>query len=594
MSFAPPSQQPTTQSGLAHSGSPTASYIPSQPYPVQSQPHPSTARDFTQSIYSLDEEQLQAISARYTDSEDMHQPPRLAVSLDDVPEEDSGGGPTSQRGFPGVSAGESAGGSGSTTPMLPGQSRPRKTPSVRTLGRPSNDHLQPTVQPGPSSGQGHAVRRTVSTSSTTTLGAGGHHGKISRGPSGLGPHAHHGPLAVNGNRYRTTPRLPHDKEAKEVPATGMYWSKAPVWGSLPARSLRAHTVTLVDGTGWVIGGSEDKDTSRDVYCFDTETFQWSHPTTTGTPPPPCRAHTATLIDRTKIIIYGGGLGGNYFDGIYMLDTNTRRWYTPPVHDGPKPKGRRAHTAVLYNGKIYVFGGGNGLEALNDVWCLDVGVGGAGVPGNGSDPGTPTSHHYPHLTDSRRSGNGNKGSNGSHDAPDTKMAFRWEEVQTTGRKPGPRGYHSATLVGHTMVVVGGSDGKECFTDIWMLSLEDFNWTMIKPQAPGPQYKRLSHSATQVGSYLYIIAGHNGAEYCSEVLLFNLVSLHFEPRVIYGKPPSIRGNHAAMLADSRVFLIGGFNGQHGFEDVHILDLGASAYLPQVTHFEVDYQTPLPSSA
>jgi len=40
-----------------------------------------------------------------------------------------------------------------------------------------------------------------------------------------------------------------------------------------------------------------------------------------------------------------------------------------------------------------------------------------------------------------------------------------------------------------------------------------------------YKRLSHSATQVGSYLFIVGGHNGAEYSSEVILLNLgVSVH----------------------------------------------------------------------
>ena len=34
--------------------------------------------------------------------------------------------------------------------------------------------------------------------------------------------------------------------------------------------------------------------------------------------------------------------------------------------------RRAHTTVLYQNKICVFSGGNGLQALNEVWTLDVG------------------------------------------------------------------------------------------------------------------------------------------------------------------------------------------------------------------------------
>jgi Rab9 effector protein with kelch motifs len=93
--------------------------------------------------------------------------------------------------------------------------------------------------------------------------------------------------------------------------------------------------------------------------------------------------------------------------------------------GPVPAPRRAHTAVLYRDKIWVFGGGNGLEALNDVWTLDVNV------------------------------------------PMERM--RWRQVETIGPKPHTRGYHTANLVGHIMIIYGGSDGKECFSDIWALNL-----------------------------------------------------------------------------------------------------------------------------
>ncbi|TFK29105.1 galactose oxidase [Coprinopsis marcescibilis] len=486
--------------------------------------------------YSLDDEQLSAITASLA-AGDMG--PR---NLDNVPEEDGsttegGGGTASPYLNPSAADSSSTFHNGTNpppTPNIPGATpptgqqpaptRPRKAPSVRTLGRPSNDHLQGTSTSG-------NVRRTTSAVSSSSKSA-----RVSAGGQVL-------------PRYRSTPRLPQDKDVPAAPATGMYWSKAPAWGHLPGRTLRAHTVTLVDNVAWIFGGSDDRDTSKDIYCFDTETMQWTHPDTVGdVSPPPCRAHTATLVDR-KIVIYGGGLGGIYYDTVFILDTTTRRWLQPPIHDGDQPTGRRAHSAVYYKGRIWVFGGGNGLTALNDVWTMELGPNQAGVT----------------LT------------------TDGEKALKWEEQHTTGRKPGPRGYHSATLVGDVMVVVGGSDGKECFTDIWLLNLETLVWSMVKQQAP--VYKRLSHSATQVGSYLFVIAGHNGAEYCSEILMLNLVSLQYEPRTIYGKPPSMRGNHATVLSDSRVFLFGGFNGQQGFDDVHILDLAAGAYLPQVTSFEIE---------
>lgn len=65
----------------------------------------------------------------------------------------------------------------------------------------------------------------------------------------------------------------------------------------------------------------------------------------------------------------------------------------------------------------------------------------------------------------------------------------------------------------------------------------------------------------------------------------VSLQFEPRRTLGRPPSPRGYHVSLLADSRIFVFGGFNGHDVYDDVHILELAAAAYLPQVTSFKIE---------
>ncbi|KAJ3514947.1 hypothetical protein NLJ89_g2062 [Agrocybe chaxingu] len=137
----------------------------------------------------------------------------------------------------------------------------------------------------------------------------------------------------------------------------------------------------------------------------------------------------------------------------------------------------------------------------------------------------------------------------------------------------------------MVIIGGSDSKECFTDVWCLNLDTLVWTST--MKPGqPSHKRLAHTATQVGSYIFVMGGHTSTEYVSELLLYDLVSLQYElrPHMVLGKPPSARGYHETILADSRLFLFGGFNGYTAFDDVHILDLAAGAYLPQVTSFSM----------
>ncbi len=251
-------------------------------------------------------------------------------------------------------------------------------------------------------------------------------------------------------RLRNTPHLPSGKDVEPVPATLMYWSRAPVYGLLPTHGMRAHSITLVDNIAWIFGGCDEKGCWRDVWCFSVgassleqymphfieshgvriscvESMQWSNPDTVGDIPPPCRAHTATLVDR-RIVVFGGGEGPVYYSNLYVLDTITRRWQHPTFPEGTDlPPPRRAHTSVLYRGRIYVFGGGNGTQALNDLWTLEVGT----------------------------------------NANVEKM--RWEEQQTRGRKPSPRGYHTANLIGNVMIVMGGSDGRECFSDMWCLNL-----------------------------------------------------------------------------------------------------------------------------
>ncbi|KAF5329556.1 hypothetical protein D9619_009026 [Psilocybe cf. subviscida] len=346
-------------------------------------------------------------------------------------------------------------------------------------------------------------------------------------------------------KFRASPHLPYDKDAGPLSSTHMYWSKAPVWGLMPNRTMRAHTVNIVDTTAWVIGGVDDGETSRDVFCLDTETMQWTRPELIGDVPLPCRAHTATLVDR-KIVLFGGGLATVYYDDIYVLDTETRRWLKPKIAPGPHPAPRRAHVAVYYHGKIWIFGGGTGLTALSDVWTLDVSGG---------------------LT---------------YDSP----PLRWEEVRTTGRLPGPRGYHTANLVGNVLVIFGGSDGKEIYVEVSCLNLETLVWSTVNQD--GPRYKRLSHTSTQVGSFVFVMGGHDSVEYTNELLVYNLVSLMFEPKKAFGRPPSPRGYQATILADSRLFLFGGSNGLLSFDDVYILDLAANAYLPQVTTFAMDVVT------
>ncbi|KAJ1672455.1 hypothetical protein EV182_007139, partial [Spiromyces aspiralis] len=94
---------------------------------------------------------------------------------------------------------------------------------------------------------------------------------------------------------------------------------------------------------------------------------------------------------------------------------------------------------------------------------------------------------------------------------------WSEVETKGTRPLPRGYHTSTLVGHQLIVFGGSDGQECFGDISILDLELMAWSHVSIDPP---LTRLAHTATLVGMYLFVLCGHDGTDYSNDVLMLKL--------------------------------------------------------------------------
>lgn len=161
---------------------------------------------------------------------------------------------------------------GPSTHRVPGASRKSSSRSLHrpvTEGNPSSS-LASAASAG-SSNVSQSLRRNVSNGSNSSLSAVTTHGtrstRVQQPPSSAIP-------SQESLTRRTNPRLPHDKDAVPAPPTAMYWSKAPVYGTMLNRPVRSHSVTLVDTSAWVLGGCDDHDSSTDIFCFDIgENFQ---------------------------------------------------------------------------------------------------------------------------------------------------------------------------------------------------------------------------------------------------------------------------------------------------------------------------------
>lgn len=311
--------------------------------------------------------------------------------------------------------------------------------------------------------------------------------------------------------------------------------------------------------------------------------------------------TCTAVGK-RLVVFGGGDGPSYYNDVWVLDTVNYRWSKPSVVGGGEgPSKRRAHTACLWRNGVYIFGGGDGVRALNDVWRLDVSE----------------------LASNKVSWKLISASSSAKDAdtpppvPSKSSKHHGKTAPDPNLKPKPRGYHTANIVGSKLIVFGGSDGDSCFSDVWLFDITTSLWSAVntsalpslaplhprKDDTTKPESKdgkgvelakgdaktsgapRLSHTSTLVGSYLFIIGGHDGVSYSSSVLCLNLVTMTWDRRNVYGHTPAGRGYHGSVLCDGRIFCIGGFDGVEVFGDVWLLELGGCSYYSQISCFSIE---------
>lgn len=139
-----------------------------------------------------------------------------------------------------------------------------------------------------------------------------------------------------------------------------------------------------------------------------------------------------------------------------------------------------------------------------------------------------------------------------------------------------------------------------------------WTEIVVDTGIERPKLLAHTGMQIGSYLFVIGGHDTTRFTNDVRLLNLgmfvpdttdwstdrlhldatlppprnsETMRYENKPIGGRVPNVRGYHGTVLFDHRLFMIGGFDGQTAFSDVWTLDLAAQAYLIRVVDFNLN---------
>jgi len=125
-----------------------------------------------------------------------------------------------------------------------------------------------------------------------------------------------------------------------------------------------HSSTLVGRKLVIHGGWNGVTIFNDMWIFNTDSFGWMQPKTSGFAPSPRYGHTLTLSPDGRLFVFGGcsmsakdPIVPCYNNDIRTLDTDTMIW-TRPKTVGNLPTGRFAHSATLLdnNSKLVIYGG----------------------------------------------------------------------------------------------------------------------------------------------------------------------------------------------------------------------------------------------
>ncbi|RYG67120.1 hypothetical protein EON64_08180, partial [archaeon] len=180
-------------------------------------------------------------------------------------------------------------------------------------------------------------------------------------------------------------------------------------------------------------------------------------------------------------------------------------------------------------------------------------------------------------------------------------FYWSKVESPGRCPEPRSHHTTVVYGNKIILFGGFRSSSVrYNDVWILDTTNDEWSqphvgitetksdgevVFKRLWPDVPLPRGAHSATLVGSQMYIFGGYGGAGYArrdfNDVIALDLDTWEWRALECTGEVPEARSGHQAVVVKESIYVIGGWNSMLQFDNMYILDTNANTWSKPAQH-------------
>ncbi len=152
---------------------------------------------------------------------------------------------------------------------------------------------------------------------------------------------------------------------------------ASVRTSPKAPMLDSHTAILAGETIiLVFGGYIGAHKNNRVFTYSIKDDVWTEVRAEGktAAPAPRANHTAVFFDGVMYVFGGVDAEGEKLDDLWKFDVAQHAWTQVPTknEDGCWPRPRSGHIALVNSDKMYVFGGSLGvLQEVNDLFAFDL-------------------------------------------------------------------------------------------------------------------------------------------------------------------------------------------------------------------------------